>query len=154
MVDIGVTVLGVLRRDDAYLVQRLTDPAGEAFYRPIGGGMAFGEPSADALEREFREELGVEVVAGPPVGTIENRFTWDGEPDHEVVILREAAFVDGSLYERDRFHGIDAGGAVEYEATWRSLEELVAGPEPFYPEGIARLLDGNGGEGNGHVDVR
>ncbi len=31
------------------------------FYRPLGGGIAFGEHSRDAFAREIREELGAEV---------------------------------------------------------------------------------------------
>lgn len=93
------------------------------------------------------------VSAGPTVGTIENRFSWNGEPAHELVVLREAEFADESSYERDQFSGIDAGGTVEYEATWRTLEELATAPEPLYPEGIDRLVRGERGTGHGHVTV-
>lgn len=152
MSDIRTTVLGVVRRDGELLVQRLVDPAGGPFYRPIGGGVEFGETSAEALEREFREELDVAVTAGPPIGTVENRFTWDERAAHELVVLREAAFVDETLYDRERFHGQDAGGTVEYEATWRTLADLGAAGEPLYPEGLDDLLHGEAGDGHGHLD--
>lgn len=29
----------------------------QVFYRPLGGGIKFGEPSLDAVQREFREEI-------------------------------------------------------------------------------------------------
>jgi len=151
MSDVAVTVLGIIRRKQEYLVQRLTDPGGETFHRPIGGGIEFGETSGTALEREFREELGLTVSVGRTVGTLENRFTWDGTPAHEVVVLREAEFADTAVYERDRFDGIDAGGAVEYEATWRSLDDLARAAEPLYPTGLVQLLRGDGGTGNGHL---
>ena len=151
MSEIQTTVLGVVRRRGEYLVQRLTDPSEGAFYRPIGGGIEFRETSEDALEREFREELGVSVSAGPVVGTMENLFTWDGEPEHELVVLRKAEFADESLYERDRFDGIDAGGTVEYEATWHTLDELAAATEPLYPAGLGAILRGEAGNGRGHV---
>jgi 8-oxo-dGTP pyrophosphatase MutT (NUDIX family) len=150
MPPIQTTVLGILERDGEYLLQRLTDPGAGDFYRPIGGGIEFGEESGAALEREFREELDVEINAGPTLGTIENRFTWDAEPDHELVVLREATFEDGSLYEREAFSGIDAGGAVEYDAGWFDLGTVQDGPEPLYPEGLVALLDGDGA-GAGHV---
>lgn len=151
MSDIAVTVLGILQRDDEYLLQRLTEPDGESFYRPIGGGVEFGERSADALEREFREELDCHITAGPTIGTLENRFEWVGEPAHELLIFRKAMFDDESLYDRERFDGIDAGGAVEYEATWKQLDELVAGSEPLYPPALPGLLRGDRGVGHGHV---
>lgn len=151
MSDIRVTVLGILQRQDEYLVQRLTEPGVGAFYRPIGGGVKFDERSADALEREFLEELGYHVTAGPTVGTLENQFEWRGEPAHELLIVRKATFDDGSLYDRERFDGTDAGGAVEYEATWQRLDRLVAASEPFYPTALPELLRGDRGTGNGHV---
>lgn len=151
MSDIKTTVLGVVRREEEYLVQRLTDPSGEEFHRFIGGGVEFGETSDEALEREFREELDLGIAAGPVVGTMENLFTWNNETQHEVVVLREAEFADESLYDRERFDGIDAGGTVEYEAEWHSLDELTAAQEPLYPEGIARLLRGELGGARGHV---
>ena len=152
MSEIDVTVLGVVRRGEAFLVQRLVDPADWAFHRPIGGGVEFGETSAAALEREFREELDAAVSAGPVVGTIENRYGWNGDPAHEIAILRAAEFVDETLYERDRFQGIDGGGAVEYEATWKSLGELTTAPEPLYPDGLARLLRGGPDAADSHID--
>ncbi|PSP55308.1 NUDIX hydrolase [Halobacteriales archaeon QS_1_67_19] len=151
MSEIQTTVLGVVRRDEESLVQRLIDPGGGSFYRPIGGGIEFRETSAEALEREFREELGARVSAGPVVGTMENLFAWDGTAEHELVVLRTAAFVDESLYDRDRFDGVDAGGDVEYEATWHTLAELAAASEPLYPAGLAELLRGETGAGRGHV---
>lgn len=153
MTDLSVTVLGIVRRDDEFLVQRLTDPGDGPFYRPIGGGVEFRETSGQALEREFREELDVAVEAGPTLGTLENLFTWNGEPRHELVVCRAAEFADVTLYERERFEGVDAGGAVEYEATWRALDDLAAGDEPFYPEGLMKLLRGDAGAGHGHAVV-
>ncbi|WP_256296487.1 NUDIX hydrolase [Haloarchaeobius salinus] len=147
---IQTTVLGILERDGEYLLQRLTDPGDGSFLRPIGGGIEFGEESGDALEREFREELDVEITAGPTLGTIENRFTWDGEPDHELVVLRAAEFADESLYEREAFSGIDGGGTVEYDAGWFDLDAVEERSEPLYPEGLVTLLDGDG-VGAGHV---
>lgn len=117
MSEIQVTVLGIVRRGDEYLFQQLTDPSAETFYRPIGGDVQFTEASNQALEREFDEELGISISAGPVVGTIENRFTWSDDFAHEITILREASFDDDTLYERSTFEGIDAGGTIEYDAS-------------------------------------
>jgi len=149
---IQVTVLGIVCRGDEYLFQKLTDPSAETFYRPIGGGVQFSEASGEALEREFDEELGISISAGPVVGTIENRFTWDDDSAHEIVILREASFDDDALYKQSSFEGIDAGGTIEYEASWETIEDIVADPKPLYPEGLTRLLRTGDGEGHGHLD--
>jgi len=150
MQGIRTTVLGVVRRDEEYLVQRLPDANDDPFHRPIGGGVEFGESSGEALEREFREELDAVIAAGPTVGTVENRFTWGGERKHEVVILRTAAFEDDALYDRDQFAGTDDGG-IGYEATWHTLAALRSAPEPLYPDGLGELLADDAGTGRGHL---
>jgi ADP-ribose pyrophosphatase YjhB (NUDIX family) len=125
------TVLGVLARDDEFLLHELTAPTGEPCYRPVGGTIEFGESSADALVREFREELGIEVDAGTPLGTIEDRFQWDGQQRHKLVIFRSAAFSDPSNYERERFENTDGR---ELQAVWKSLSEIQAEDAPLYTQ--------------------
>ncbi|QZY00479.1 NUDIX domain-containing protein [Halobaculum rubrum] len=164
MSDIRGVALGALRHPDsgAYLVQRLSGTDDTHFHRFIGGGIEPGESSDAALKREFREELGVDIDAGPAVCTVENLFEFGGESHHEFAVVREAAFVDGSLYDRDRFRGVDghegAGGddgadhggenRIEYEAYWRSLADLRAADAPFFPAGVADAL-----ESAGHVHL-
>jgi ADP-ribose pyrophosphatase YjhB (NUDIX family) len=137
-------VLGVARRDGALFVSELTDPgSGETFYRPPGGGVEFGERSAKAVVREFREELDATVEPVGYLGTVENRFEWNGDPAHEIAVVHEVEFEDDRFYEEAPFRGVDAGGAVTYDATWEPLGDLLAGERPLYPEGLAELLDGD-----------
>ncbi|WP_348612911.1 NUDIX domain-containing protein [Halobaculum rarum] len=159
MSDIRGVALGALRHPDtgAYLVQRLPGTRdGLHFHRFIGGGIEPGEPSDAALEREFREELGVDIEVGPAVCTVENRFEYDGESHHELAVVRKATFVDDSLYDRDRFRGVDGddgnnGGGddrFEYEAYWRTLSDLRASDAPFFPAGVADAVES---EGHAHL---
>lgn len=146
MTDIRGVVLGALRRPDTgeYLVQRLSGTDDTHFHRFIGGGIEPGEPSDAALEREFREELGVAVDAGPAVCTVENLFEFGGESHHEFAVVRAATFVDDALYDRETFAGVDGedgdGERIEYEAYWRSLDGLQAADAPFFPAGVADAL--------------
>ena len=87
--------IGVPRREHEIFVSELYDPSDDKqFYRPIGGGIEFGEYSTDALVREFQEELDIKVKVSDYLGTIENVFTFDDSPGHEVVLVYEIAVPD------------------------------------------------------------
>jgi len=62
------------------------------YYRPLGG-IEFGETSRDAIIREIREELSAEIEDVRWLGTLENIFTLDGEPGHEIVMVCHADFI-------------------------------------------------------------
>jgi ADP-ribose pyrophosphatase YjhB (NUDIX family) len=131
-------VIGVARRDGTLFVAEGHDPAGEDFYRPVGGAIEFGESSEVALRREFAEELEVEIENPRYLGTIENRFEFDGEAGHEVVIVYEIDLPAGFAAEHP-VTGHDDGG-VTFEAGWVALETLRAGARPLYPEGLLDVL--------------
>ena len=51
---IRVLSLGIFRRGDSIFVAEGFDQVkGETFYRPLGGGVEFGEQAADALVRAY-----------------------------------------------------------------------------------------------------
>ncbi|UPW00737.1 NUDIX domain-containing protein [Halorussus gelatinilyticus] len=142
---IRVTARGVVTReeddgrrgdgdsDEELLVERERDPAGEAFYRPLGGGVEFGEHSRDALRREFREELGVELAAISSLGTYEDVFTVAGETQHEVWRLYEADIAASWPYEEDAFTATEPETGEEIACVWKSVGELEGDGETFYP---------------------
>src|SRR5438552_3367142 len=91
----------VFREGDRILVFEGHDPVkGESFYRPIGGGIEFGEHGAQTIVREVREELGAEVENVRYLGAIENVYTYAGAPGHEVVLVYDGELADRSLYDR------------------------------------------------------
>jgi 8-oxo-dGTP diphosphatase len=62
-------VAGALISEGALLVaQRDRPPELAGLWELPGGKVADGESDADALARELREELGVEVAVGPRIG--------------------------------------------------------------------------------------
>ncbi|MDY6877904.1 MAG: NUDIX hydrolase [Chloroflexota bacterium] len=134
-------VLGIVWRGDALLVFEGYDHVrGETFYRPLGGGIEFGERSHEALRREFREELGVELVDVRYLATTENIFTCNGRRGHEIVLLYEATLANQAFYERETFEVHE-----EYEilpAYWMPLRKFQVDGLPLYPDGLLKLLAG------------
>jgi 8-oxo-dGTP pyrophosphatase MutT (NUDIX family) len=115
----------------------------EAFLRPLGGSIEFGERGAQAVAREFREELGADVARIRYLGVIENLFTCEGQPGHEIVLVYDGELLDRSLYGKDFLEGIE-DGRTPFRAVWKPLAELREGSIPVYPEGLLDLLSGGG----------
>jgi ADP-ribose pyrophosphatase YjhB (NUDIX family) len=102
----------------------------------VGGGIEFGERAADAVVREFAEELGSAVDVVRLLGVVDNIFTYEGRPGHEILFLFEVEFADTRLYTRRDWTLADSHGS---RATWRPLAELAAGP-PVYPREAVDLI--------------
>jgi ADP-ribose pyrophosphatase YjhB (NUDIX family) len=96
---------------------------GETFYGPPGGGIEFGERAVDAVRRELREELAADVRDVTLVGVLENIFTYEDQPGHEIVFVFEARLVDASLYEREEIAGVE--GDQPFVVRWIPLPDAV-----------------------------
>jgi len=130
--------LALIRRDEEILVERGYDTAKtEMFYRLLGGTIEFGELGADAVRRELREELGIEIEVGPRIATIENIFTWEGKPWHEIALVYDCAPGDADLPEGE--WKVPEGG-VTHEVCWKRPSDFGAGGERLYPEELLELL--------------
>jgi 8-oxo-dGTP pyrophosphatase MutT (NUDIX family) len=138
--EIRPLALGIVRRGDDLLVCEFYDRVKQqTFYRLPGGGIEFGERGREALRREFREEIGMELNSVHYVATIENIFVHEGQPGHEIVLLYETSPADPSFYKRETFE-IDEGSEI-LKARWMSLRAFGAqGSPPLYPAGLLELL--------------
>ena len=132
--------LCVFRRGDRILVAEGYDEVkGEAFYRPPGGGLRFGEHSAEALRREMREEFDVEITDLRLLDVMENIFTCRGRPGHEIVFVYDADPVDPSFYEREPIEGEDTRGG-RFRCRWLDPAEVSSETPPVYPDGLVELF--------------
>ena len=113
----------------------------EHFYRPLGGAVEFGETALETLRREIREELDTDIAEPRLLGVLENIFTCDGAPGHEVLFVFDARFVDVALYEEPHLDVLEGGWE---RATWEPLEELASGQRPLYPAGLLELCAASG----------
>ncbi|MEJ2748628.1 MAG: NUDIX hydrolase [Anaerolineae bacterium] len=112
----------------------------QIFYRPLGGGIEFGEFSQDALAREIREELDTAVTDLRYLATLENIFTFDGQPGHEIVQVYDGRFEDKTLYRRPVLKGLEDNGQP-FTAFWKSLSDFEGrNAPPLYPDGLLELL--------------
>ena len=93
--------LCVFRKNNRILVFEGYDPSEKkTFYRPLGGGIDFGERSEDTVRREIREEINAEVGELHFLGTLENIFSFDGKLGHEIVQIYDGMLEESGLYEQ------------------------------------------------------
>jgi ADP-ribose pyrophosphatase YjhB (NUDIX family) len=133
----------LIRRGDRILVERGRDEVkNETYYRLLGGTVEFGEKGAESVRRELLEELGAETEVGRLVATIENLFTYEGQPAHEICLVYECALRDQNLDRPDEWQAEERtpGGSVTHDVEWRSLESFQRDGEILYPEGLLEVL--------------
>lgn len=110
----------------------------ETFYRPLGGGIEFGELAKDAVVREMREEMGTEIAVTGNAEVFENFYEFNGQPGHEIVFVLPAEFTDKSFYEDRVFTGSEGGAA--FSAVWVPVSEFIEGKRILYPAGLVESL--------------
>jgi len=85
--------------NDKILVSEEHDPSkGETFYRPLGGGIGFGEHSTETIHRELMEEIEAQVKDLVYLGTLENIYIFNGTLGHEIVQVYDGVLIESGLY--------------------------------------------------------
>lgn len=131
----------VFRHHDRILVAEGYDPVKkEVFYRPLGGGIEFGEYSEQTIHREVWEEIGAEVRDLKYLGTLENVFVFNGTPGHEIVQVYDGVLQDAGLYEQPMIEGQEGNIDATFQAVWKRVDEFGAGKSILYPTGLLKML--------------
>lgn len=133
-------VAGVLVRDGRLLVQR--ERFGDEYALP-GGHVQVGEEAAQALAREYREELGLEILRPRMLWSEECFWTWNGRLTHAIAFYFKIDVANADLLpppgsfvpQRDN------GGVVVGWAPLSSLKEMILYPE-FVKEAVYCMDEG------------
>ncbi|AMB44617.1 NUDIX domain-containing protein [Methylobacterium sp. AMS5] len=136
---IRVKVIGLAWRGDALLAVEVLDDRGRIKgVRPPGGSVAFGETREQALDREFREELGCGVTITGLWTVFENLYRHEGALGHEIVFAADIRLHDAALYDRDLIRFSEDDGTA-CTARWLRPSALPDGAVLF-PDGLAAAL--------------
>lgn len=110
----------------------------QAFGRPLGGTIEFGESSHNTIVREIWEEIGAEITNLRFLGVLENIFTYNGQTGYEIVLIYRGEFVDPGYYKRSPIEGSENGHPIR--ASWVSIEDFEQGIMPLYPIGLLDMV--------------
>lgn len=128
-----VRVAGILIQNNKILVQK--DKDGNEYALP-GGHVQIGEITADALVREYKEELGVVVDIKKLVWTEECFFEWNDKKAHNFCFYYLIELRDGDL---------DFAGFIPHRDNenvvvgWLPLDEVI--DVIIYPEFLKTEID-------------
>ena len=98
---------------------------GDDFWTLPGGRPQAMESAGEALRREMREELGVQVTVGRLLWLVENFFTFEGARYHELLLCFEMACGDLAS-GLDDFEGVEGDRRLLFQ--WCPLESLAGLP--------------------------
>lgn len=137
---IRAIAIALIEHQESIFVFEGYDPVKDSiYYRPLGGGIDFGEPSRETLVREFKEEMGTDIAVDAYIDTLENIFTYKGRQGHEYVRLYSAHFLDSKYLENKVFTAVEDSGKT-FKALWVPKADFISGEKRLVPERLVELL--------------
>lgn len=135
-------VLTIVHRNNEILVskgQNLIN--GEPHYRPLGGGIDFGEKSHKTVTREMIEEINVSLKNIEFLEVIESMFhSQDGTPRHHIIFLYRAEFSEKSNYEIEEFEIDEDYFTERVVAEWKPVEPFKNGDVILHPKSMMKWI--------------
>ena len=135
--EIRPIAIGLAKKDNKILVGQLYDEVkNQTFYRSLGGGIEFLETSTDALKREFKEEINVDIKVNELLEIYENIFTLRGRNAHEIIFIYSIEIPDECYKDEYPI----AEGDYTYTAKWIDVNDFKNNNKILYPEVIFKYL--------------
>jgi ADP-ribose pyrophosphatase YjhB (NUDIX family) len=104
MPQIVIKAMLIVRNGEKLFFSRGFDEVkGQAFLRPLGGHVEFGERGEETIRREMKEELGCDISHLHFLGVLENLFSYRGKSGHDIILAYEGELTDKSLYQKSAF---------------------------------------------------
>lgn len=129
--------LGIAKKGNEILVEKGYDKTKQIdFYRCLGGGIEANETPLEAVKREFKEELNVDIIVNKELGTIDSHFVYNGKNGHELVYLFDITIPEKSLKEKYEILDND----ISSIGNWISIDEFKSGEKIIFPKGITKYL--------------
>jgi len=131
-------VAGILVRDGNVLLQKPTNDNGYAF---PGGHVEFGETNEQTLIREFKEEIGTDILVNELKWVGEIFFPWGDKPCHQICLYYMIELADDTQIPLDgKFIAEEhlEGRNFDIEFHWIPLEYLKC--IEVYPTNAKELI--------------
>lgn len=107
------------------------------FYRPLGGGIEFGEKAVEAVKREIMEEIGATLIKEKFLTVFENIFEFNGNKFHEITFLFTAELAEEEMNKKKFLQILDKKGA---QAEWVLLSDIKNGVVKILPENCINFM--------------
>lgn len=130
---------GILICNGKILLQRPKDDN----YSIIGGHVASMETSAEALKREFEEELHAKIDVDKLIAIGEIYFPWGNKPCHQICLYYNVHLLEDSISTDGVFYGFDEldNERIDLDFCWVDLEELKSGTKVYPLELIPHIVE-------------
>ena len=131
--------IALVYRGTDILVMAVRDGSGSIRgWRPLGGAIEFGESAAEAIRREFLEEIGASIRCVRQVCVLENRFQHEAVRGHEIVFVFEAEFLDPTSYTAC---GSFTDDGITTDVAWRPVREFTEHSQQLFPDELRAHLE-------------
>ncbi len=116
-------VAGLIIHNEQILIMK--DETSPYYYIP-GGRVNLHEVAEDAIKREIKEELRIDVKVNRMLWSSENFFVEEtnGETFHEIAFYFLLDLVDTSLFEKSNPFVLKEGGEQRLRFYWKPIGEL------------------------------